>query len=83
MNRIPQFSRQTVAAPQRSEYLVDHCRVSFHDDSAWHCECRQFSTAGVCRHTREAESMRIAQAEISAQLRRGASSLRVYPPRSR
>jgi hypothetical protein len=42
--------------------------VSFLHQAEWRCDCREFSAAGTCRHTREAAGMREAQASISRRL---------------
>jgi hypothetical protein len=66
---------------EHREYLIDHFRVSFHDDLSWHCGCREFTAGGICRHTREAAGMRAAQRIISGHLRGGETGLRSHDPR--
>lgn len=49
---------------ERRHYLIDRFPVSFYGGASWHCACREFTTAGDCRHTREAAGMRAAQTRI-------------------
>jgi hypothetical protein len=66
--------------PEHREYLIDHFRVSFHDDSSWNCGCREFTAGGICRHTREAAGMRAAQRIISGHVHGGKTGLRGHDP---
>jgi hypothetical protein len=70
-------------AAGRREYLIDHFHVSLQDDSQWHCDCHEFSTRAVCRHTREAAGMRSAQLDISRHLRTRVTGLAAHRPRGR
>lgn len=73
MNRSdtrPKRNRSGTA--ERGEYLIDGFRVSFLHQAEWNCACREFSLAGMCRHTREAGGMREAQALIRRRMRPGA-----------
>lgn len=72
--------RNTSRTEERGEYLIDGFRVSFLHQAEWNCDCREFSTAGTCRHTREAVGMREAQAVIR---RRKRPRLARLNPRSR
>jgi hypothetical protein len=55
---------------ERGEYLIDGHRVSFLHQADWNCACWEFSTTGLCRHTREARGMREAQALIQRRTHR-------------
>jgi hypothetical protein len=63
-------SRKRAASCERSEYLIDGFRVSFHHQEEWKCDCREFGAANACRHTREASGMREAQALIRRHIGR-------------
>ena len=62
----------------RTEYLIDGFRVSFVHQAEWRCACREFATAGKCRHTREAGGMREAQELIRRRLGARVSSFLPY-----
>ena len=68
---------------ERREYLIDNFRVTFQHSAAWNCSCREFVSAGACRHTREAAGMREAQSGLLRHVATGKSGLRRYTPRSR
>jgi hypothetical protein len=55
-------------AIRRSEYLVDRYHVIFESGAGWHCVCAEFTAAGDCRHTREAQGRHAAQVLISNRL---------------
>jgi hypothetical protein len=63
---------------ERSEYLIDGFRVAFLHQAEWQCACREFSSAGTCRHVREAAGMREAQALIQRRLRARVSDFLPY-----
>ena len=65
-----QPKRNRPGAAERGNYMIDGFRVSFLHQAEWNCACREFSVAGACRHTREAEGMRDAQAHIRRRMRR-------------
>jgi hypothetical protein len=68
---------------ERREYLIDGFRVASHHHAAWHCACREFGTAGTCRHTRESAGMRDAQLRIRQRLLGNASGFRPHVRRVR
>ena len=65
-----QPKRNRPGAAERGNYLIDGFRVSFLHQAEWNCACREFSAAGSCRHTREAEGMRDAQTRIRRRMER-------------
>lgn len=71
-------NRGNPGATERSEYLIDGFRVSFLHQAEWQCACVEFSTAGACRHTREAGGMRDAQARIRRRLAAGVAGFLPY-----
>jgi hypothetical protein len=56
------------ASDERRAYLIEGFQVSFLHQAEWRCACREFSSGGACRHTREALGMREAQALIRRRL---------------
>jgi hypothetical protein len=60
---------------ERRHYLIDRFPVSFQGGVSWHCQCREFTAANSCRHTREAAGMREAQVSILDRVNRRGSSL--------
>jgi hypothetical protein len=56
------------AAIRRTDYLIDRYHVSFESGAGWHCPCAEFTGAGDCRHTREAQGRHAAQVLISNRL---------------
>jgi hypothetical protein len=53
----------------RTEYMIDRHRVVYESGGGWHCECEEFKSTRECRHTRESEGRRAAQAMIAARVR--------------
>jgi hypothetical protein len=53
----------------RSEYMIDRHRVIFEAGNGWHCACAEFAKLDSCRHTRESEGRRAAQALIQQRVR--------------
>lgn len=49
----------------RREHLIDRHLVVFAEATGSHCVCQEFSMAGECRHTRESDGRRAAQALIA------------------
>jgi hypothetical protein len=72
-HRITQPAMRDAGKQGRAEYLIDGFRVSFQHQAEWRCACREFTTTGMCRHTREAGGMREAQALIRRRLATRAS----------
>jgi len=65
---ISSTARRNAGNKERADYLIDGFPVSFQHQAEWRCTCREFMTAGICRHTREATGMREAQALIRRRL---------------
>lgn len=55
-------------AIRRIDYLIDSHQVSFESGAGWFCVCTEFTAAGDCRHTREAQGRHAAQVLISNRL---------------
>jgi len=53
----------------RTEYLIDRYHVVFETGGGWHCVCDEFKTLNECRHSRESEGRRAAQAMIAKRVR--------------
>jgi hypothetical protein len=53
----------------RTEYLIDRHHVVFETGGGWHCVCDEFKSLKECRHTRESEGRRAAQAMIADRVR--------------
>jgi hypothetical protein len=53
----------------RTEYLIDRYHVIYETGSGWHCVCDEFKALNDCRHSRESEGRRAAQAMIAARVR--------------
>jgi hypothetical protein len=53
----------------RTEYLIDRHHVVYETGGGWHCVCDEFKTLKECRHTRESEGRRAAQAMITERVR--------------
>lgn len=60
--------KQPVTA-DRSEHLIDRHLVVFEEAVGFHCVCNEFLAARECRHTRESEGRRMAQASIASRVR--------------
>jgi hypothetical protein len=54
----------------RSEYLIDRHHVIFDPGAGWQCACAEFKTTDDCRHIRESQGRRAAQAAIVNRLMR-------------
>lgn len=70
--------RKRPASEESGEYLIDGFRVSFLHRAEWRCACREFVATGMCRHAREANGMREAQALIRRRLLGRASDFAPY-----
>jgi hypothetical protein len=53
----------------RTEYLIDRHHVINETGVGWHCVCDEFKKLKECRHTRESEGRRAAQAMIAERVR--------------
>lgn len=53
----------------RTEYLIDRYHVVHETGGGWHCVCDEFKLSNECRHSRESEGRRAAQAMIAARVR--------------
>jgi hypothetical protein len=53
----------------RTEYLIDRHQVVYETGGGWHCVCDEFKSLKECRHTRESEGRRAAQAMIAERVR--------------
>jgi hypothetical protein len=53
----------------RTEYLIDRYHVVHETGSGWHCVCSEFQALNECRHSRESEGRRVAQAMIAGRVR--------------
>jgi hypothetical protein len=53
----------------RTEYLIDRYHVVYETGGGWHCVCAEFRALSECRHSRESEGRRAAQAMIAARVR--------------
>jgi hypothetical protein len=67
---------------ESGEYLIDQFRVSFQSGTAWVCACREFTSSGACRHSREATGRRDAQALIKVRARVGTTGPRSHARRN-
>jgi hypothetical protein len=57
----------------RSDYLIDRCRVRYAFGGGWTCSCADFVAHDACKHTREAAGRRAAQSQIARHLQSGSS----------
>lgn len=53
----------------RTEYLIDRYHVVYESGGGWHCVCDEFRALNECRHSRESEGRRAAQAMIANRVR--------------
>jgi hypothetical protein len=53
----------------RTEYLIDRYHVVHETGGGWHCVCDEFKALNECRHSRESEGRRMAQAMIAERVR--------------
>jgi hypothetical protein len=53
----------------RTEYLIDRYHVVYETGGGWHCVCDEFKALNECRHSRESEGRRAAQAMIAGRVR--------------
>jgi hypothetical protein len=56
-------------ADGRSEYLIDRHHVTFDPGAGWQCACAEFKATTDCRHIRESQGQRAAQAAIADRMR--------------
>jgi hypothetical protein len=75
---LPANASRKRPGAEESSYLIDGFRVSFLHQAEWRCACKEFATAGTCRHAREAAGMRDAQALIRRRLLARASDFAPY-----
>jgi hypothetical protein len=53
----------------RTEYLIDRYHVVYETGGGWYCVCDEFKALNECRHSRESEGRRAAQAMIAERVR--------------
>ena len=53
----------------RTGYLIDRHHVVYETGGSWHCVCDEFKKLNECRHSRESEGRRAAQAMIAERVR--------------
>ena len=66
---MSEHERGKVKSIVRSEYMIDRYQVIFESGAGWHCVCAEFAKFDSCRHTRESEGRRAAQALIAQRER--------------